>query len=83
MYPKASQVQKLEKYVQEIILDWYFHSKLKSSDSQLYSAVFWMYFFSFQLIAIFCARILVQKSSLPEFSAQDNPAAFDTSILTR
>lgn len=36
-----------------------------------------------QLLAIFSVRILVQSSSLPEFSAQDNPAAFDNSLLTR
>ena len=38
---------------------------------------------SLQLLAIFAVRILVQSSSLPEFSAQDNPAAFDKSLLTR
>ena len=39
--------------------------------------------FLFQLFVLLSIRMVVQNSSLPEFSAQDNPAAFHKSILTR
>ena len=37
----------------------------------------------FQLFVLLSIRMVVQNSSLPEFSAQDNPAAFHKSLLTR
>ena len=39
--------------------------------------------FLFQLFVLLSIRMVVQNSSLPEFSAQDNPAAFHKSIFTR
>ena len=42
-----------------------------------------VYFSPLQLFLLLSIRMIVQNSSLPEFSAQDNPAAFDKSFLTR